>query len=75
MISRPFSDSQIDWTYEAMTKIWLRSKEEHAANNTYVWFVLMPEFLTKVYMDFFGLSKEEAELKMKETPQSDSSDE
>ena len=68
LITHPFSDSQIDWTYEEMTKIWLRSKKEHAANNEYVWKVLMPECFIKIYMDFFGLSKAEAEQKIKETP-------
>ena len=68
LITHPFSDSQIDWTYEEMSKIWMKDKKEHAANNEYVWKVLMPECFIKFYMDFFNLSKAEAEQKIKETP-------
>ena len=48
--------------------MWLRNKTEHMENNDYVWKVLLPETLIKFYMDYFKLTKKEAEKRIAETP-------
>ena len=68
MITHPFSDEQVDWTYEEMTRIWMKTKREFHDNNDYIWKVLMPECFIKFYMDFFDISREEAETRIRETP-------
>ena len=68
MISNPFTDDQVDWTYEEMTRVWMRTSKEYHDNNDYIWKVLMPECLIKLYMDFFNMPKEEAEVRIRETP-------
>ena len=72
MITHPFTDEQVDWVYEEMSKIWMRTEKEHADNNEYIWKVLMPECFIRLYSDFFKLTKKEAEMKIKETPFDDS---
>ena len=72
MITHPFTDKQVDWVYEEMASIWLRTKQEHADNNEYIWKVLMPECFIRLYSDFFKLSRKEAEQRIKETPFDDS---
>ena len=72
MITHPFTDKQVDWVYEEMANIWLRTKQEHADNNEYIWKVLMPECFIRLYSDFFKLSRKEAEQRIKETPFDDS---
>ena len=67
MITNPFSDDQVDWTYEEMTRIWMRTTKEFHDNNDYIWKVLMPECFIKFYMDFFSISREEAETRIGET--------
>ena len=74
MITHPFTDKQVDWVYEEMASIWLRTKQEHADNNEYIWKVLMPECFIRLYSDFFKLSRKEAEQRIKETPFDDSDD-
>ena len=71
MITHPFTDKQVDWVYEEMASIWLRTKQEHADNNEYIWKVLMPECFIRLYSDFFKLSRKEAEHRIKETPFAD----
>ena len=68
MITNPFSDDQVDWTYEEMTRIFMKTSKEFCDNNDYIWKVLMPECFIKFYMDFFSISKEEAETRIRETP-------
>ena len=72
MITHPFTDKQVDWVYEEMASIWLRTEQEHADNNEYIWKVLMPECFIRLYSDFFKLSRKEAEQRIKETPFDDS---
>ena len=67
-IRNPFSDDQVDWIYAEMAKIWVRNMKEFHDNNDYIWKVLMSECLIKTYMDFFGVDKEEAETRIRETP-------
>ena len=61
MITNPFTDTQVDWTFDMMKGVWLRNEREHMDNNEYIWKVLMPECFIKFYMDLFEFSKEEAE--------------
>ena len=75
MITHPFTDQQVDWAYEELADIWLRTKQEHADNNEYVWKVLMPEGFIRLYSDFFQVTMKEAEQMIKETPFDDSDDE
>ena len=64
MITDPFTDDQLDWVLEEMSLIWMRNKREQMENNEYIWKVLLPECFIKIYGDYFGFSKEEAEVKM-----------
>ena len=74
MITHPFTDQQVDWAYKEFADIWLRTKQEHADNNEYVWKVLMPEGFIRLYSDFFQVTMKEAEQMIKETPFDDSDD-
>jgi hypothetical protein len=68
MITKPFTDEQLDWTLEEMSAVWMRNKREYMDNNQYVWRVLMPECFIKFYMDLFSMGKSEAEKRIAETP-------
>lgn len=68
LITDPFSDQQLDWTLEEMSKLWMRNKKEQMENNEYVWKVLLPECFIKFYMEVFGIEQPEAVQRIKETP-------
>ena len=68
MITDPFTDDQLDWVLEEMSSIWMRNKREQMENNEYIWKVLLPECFIKMYGDHFSFSKEEAEVRISETP-------
>ena len=51
-----------------MSSIWMRNKREQMENNEYIWKVLLPECFIKMYADYFQFSKEEAVLRISETP-------
>ena len=68
MITDPFTDDQLDWVLEEMSTIWMRNKREQMENNEYIWKVLLPECFIKMYGDHFRFSKEEAEVRISETP-------
>ena len=71
MITHPFSEQHFDWTFALMTEVWMSTKQLYAENNEYVWKVLLSECFIKFYMDFFAISKKEAEQRIKETPHDD----
>ena len=71
MITDPFTDEQLDWVLEEMSNLWMRDKKEQMDNNEYVWKVLLPECFIKLYMDMFGMEKDEAETRIGETPLDD----
>ena len=62
-----FSD-QLDWTLEEIGKVWMRTKREKFDNKEYVWKVLLSECFIKFYMDWFRVSKQDAEIMIRETP-------
>ena len=64
----PFTDLHMDWTLECMKEIWMKTAEERAANLDYIKKVLIPEFMLKLYMDFYTIPKEEAQKRTAETP-------
>jgi len=68
MITDPFTDEQLEWTLDEISKVWMRNKREQMDNNEYVWKVLLAECFIKFYMDHFGLNKQEAEKRISETP-------
>jgi len=68
MITEPFTDEQLEWTLDEISKVWMRNKREQMDNNEYVWKVLLAECFIKFYMDHFGLNKQEAEKRIGETP-------
>ena len=68
MITDPFTDNQLNWTLEEMSKVWMKTKRERMDKNEYVWKVLLPECFIKVYGDKFGVSRAEAEVMIGETP-------
>ena len=75
LLTEPFSDDQINWTLEVMEEVWVKDAEEKKDVRDYIWKVLMPTFLIKVYADFFGVSQAVAKIMIKETPLSDDSGE
>ena len=68
MITDPFTDDQLEWTLEEISKVWMRNKKERMENNEYVWKVILAECFIKFYMDHFNLDKCEAEQRIRETP-------
>ena len=68
MITDPFTDDQLNWTLEEMSKVWMRNKREQMDYNEYVWKVLLPECFIKVYGDKFGVTRAEAQVMIGETP-------
>merc|ERR1712059_165711 len=68
MITDPFTDEQLKWTLDEISKVWMRDKKEQMDNNEYVWKVLLPETFIKFYMDHFEVDKVEAEKRISETP-------
>ena len=46
----------------------MRNDRERREQGDYVWKVLLPECLTRFYMDFCGVERNEAEQRMAETP-------
>ena len=62
-----FSD-QLDWTLEEIGKVWMQTKREKFDRKEYVWKVLLSECFIKFYMDWFEVSKQDAEIMIKETP-------
>ena len=71
----PFTDLHMDWTLDCMKEIWMKTAEERAANLDYIQKVLIPEFMLKLYMDFFNIPKEEAQKRIAETPLDEDEDE
>ena len=74
MITHPFSDDQVEWTFKLFKEEWMRSTKEKVQFNEYIWKVLMSECFVKFYMDFFKIGKEEAEEWIKDTPLDDEED-
>ena len=68
MITDPFTDEQVNWTLEELGTVWMRNDRERREQGDYVWKVLLPECLTRFYMDFCGVGRSEAEQRMAETP-------
>ena len=68
MITDPFTDQQLNWTLEELGKVWMRNENERRHNGDYVWKVLVPECLIKVYSDELDVSRAQAEVMMRETP-------
>jgi len=65
----PFSDDQLNWTLECInTKFVGPDVKKRISMNNYIWKVVLPETLTKFYMNFFNISLEDAEIRMKMTP-------
>ena len=75
LVTEPFSDDQINWTLEVMEEVWVKDAAEKKDIRDYIWKVLMPTFLIKIYADFFGVSQVVAQIMIKETPVSDDSGE
>jgi len=74
MITHPFTDQQVDWTYEKFRAKWMTTTKQFHQFNEYMWKVLLPECFIKFYMDFFQFTKQEAEIRIKETPMVDDED-
>ncbi|XP_059085769.1 uncharacterized protein LOC131882589 [Tigriopus californicus] len=68
MITDPFSDRHLDWIMAEIQKKWMPNERLHAIHNDFVWKVILAEALIKIYADMFDLSKEEAELRINQTP-------
>ena len=70
MITDPFTDEHIKLTIKEINTHWKRDKTDnlHSEWNDYVSKVLLNECLLKFYMDLFGFGKNEAEIKIHNTP-------
>ena len=68
MITDPYTDDQLEWTLDEIGQVWMKNKKEEMDNNEYVWKVLLAECFIKLYMDYFNVSKQEAEKRISETP-------
>ena len=68
MITDPYTDDQLEWTLDEIGQVWMKNKKEEMDNNEYVWKVLLAECFIKLYMDYFSVSKQEAEKRISETP-------
>ena len=65
MIADPFSDEQLEISYNEVRRIWLNTPEEQLQNSRYIDLVLYPEILIIIYQCFFQLeSKSEAEARL-----------
>ena len=72
VIWSPFTDQQVNWTYEEIAKVWLATDQERINNLEYVEKVLVPESLVKFYQDLFDIEdSQEAEKRIRETPVED----
>ena len=60
MITDPFTDDQLEWTFQEISKIWLVTKKDKMDNNSYCWTVILAETFIKIYSNFFQISKTEA---------------
>ena len=47
----------------------METTQKHTQNTQYVWNVLLPELVVKIYSETFGFEHEEAELRIRETPE------
>ena len=63
------TEDQLDALHEAMKLKWMETSEKHTQNTQYVWYVLLPELVVKIYSDTFGCEHDEAELRIRETPE------
>lgn len=68
MITDPFTEEQVDWVLKELKDIWMKNTEDVKKIADYIWKVLLPECLIKIYSDYFRMSRSEAEKKIKETP-------
>ena len=68
MITDPFTDDQLDWALDEMSKVFMKTKQEQMDLNEYVWKVLLAELFIKIYSDFFSVDKIESERRIGETP-------
>ncbi|XP_040573728.1 uncharacterized protein [Lepeophtheirus salmonis] len=69
MITHPYNDLQIEALLEAITQKWMQSSELINERSDFVWKVVMPEVLIKIYMETFNISnKNEAEKRIALTP-------
>ena len=68
MITEPFTNDQLKWTLEEISKFWMRNPKEQRDNSEYVWHVILAECFIKVYSDQFGVSRAQAEVMIGETP-------
>jgi hypothetical protein len=68
MITDPCTEDQLDWILEEFGKVWMRNKKEQLTHYEHIWKVMIPEIIIKIYMDHFGFTKREAEIRISETP-------
>ena len=68
IITDPFTDEQVDLVLRELKEIWMKNSKEVKIMGDYIWKVILPECLIKLYADFFQMSRTEAERRIKETP-------
>ena len=73
-ITNPFSDDQVQWTYDEMKNLWVNSESDFWRINDYINKVLLSDCLIKFYMDHFKFTRDEAETRIGESPFEDDSD-
>ena len=57
MITDPFTEEQVDWVLKELKDIWMKNSEDLKKMGDYIWKVILPECLIKLYSDLFEISK------------------
>jgi len=64
----PFSEDHLSALLEELSNLWMRTESEERNNSNFIWNVVLPEAFIKIYSDYFGMDKEQAEACVAETP-------
>ena len=67
-LTHPFSDQQVDFLFEQISSLWMKSSEDKLKNSDYVLKVILPETCAMLYANVFSISKEKALEQMYDTP-------
>ena len=67
-LTHPFSDQQVDFLFEAISNLLMRSGGDKVKNSNYVLKVILPETCVRLYANVFSISKEKAQELMYDTP-------
>jgi len=67
-IEDPFTTPQVDLLYKTVKNLWAPTEELWYEHRSYIAKVLVPELLLFIYQDLFGVNRDDAERRIRETP-------